>query len=73
MFSSPTSKQTVSLPLEQDATSDQKEIDILKTLNIDLYKSMLPYAKANLELAKKYVLAEDHFFDRIMNLLNNSK
>lgn len=54
--------------------NDVGEIDdILKTLNIDLYKSMLPYAKANLELAKKYVLAEDHFFDRIMNLLNNSK
>ena len=26
--------------------------DILKTLNVDLYKSMLPYVKANLELAK---------------------
>lgn len=44
--------------------------DILKSLNEDLYKSMLPYVKENFELAKKYILAEDYVFDEIMRLVN---
>lgn len=40
---------------------------ILPTLNVDLYNSMLPYAKINFEKAKQYILSEDWMYENIFN------
>jgi len=51
--------------------NDINEIgNILNSLNIELYKSMLPYIEENFKRAHQYVLAEDNFFEKIMKLLN---
>ena len=39
--------------------------DIYKTLGEQLYKDMLPYAKANFETAKNYILSEDWMYKNI--------
>jgi len=51
--------------------NDVHEMDsILNSLSVELYTSMLPYIEENFKRAHQYVLAEDNFFERIMNLLN---
>ena len=39
--------------------------EIYNSLNEDLYKQMLPYAKDNFEMAKQYVLSEDWMYENI--------
>ena len=39
--------------------------NIYKTLGEQLYKDMLPYAKANFETAKNYILSEDWMYKNI--------
>jgi hypothetical protein len=39
--------------------------EIYNSLNEDLYKQMLPYAKDNFETAKQYVLSEDWMYENI--------
>lgn len=44
--------------------------NILNNLSIELYESMLPYAKINFEKAKDYILSEDWLFNNVFNKLN---
>jgi hypothetical protein len=41
--------------------------DILPRLNLELYNSMLPYAKINFEKAKQYILSEDWMYENVFN------
>lgn len=40
---------------------------IIPRLNEDLYQQMLPYAKQNFELSKKYIMVEDQIFEFFKN------
>lgn len=42
---------------------------ILSNLNIELYNSMIPYARINFEKAKKYILSEDWLYENVFNKL----
>lgn len=43
---------------------DYKKIENI--LNKETYESMLPYIKENFELSKKYIIAEDYIWEKIM-------
>jgi hypothetical protein len=43
---------------------------ILNSLNDDLYKDMMPYAKENFEIAKQYVLSEDWMYENIFKQMS---